>query len=332
MDEKANLVDRIVGALREPLKAPPAPPSGRQESDGSRFSSTTLSDTVHMSTPAPPSDRRRKKRPSGLTLKQLQLLQIIHHHGWLSVDLLRQTAEYYEIPASGGSITDALHSLLNKRYLWAVKVPDGTRRLAYSVTRAGQSRLHLAGEQLKYKVRLSSDFLTLQSHLAIARIVNELRTAIEVSRWSTRLEIRADNSQPNGAVLAADYDAVVSFPVSGRPVRVGFVFDGPQTAAAQSEALCSRLQSENHLHAILYLVSHPKRPAVIAAPFSRAAVCIAFIGHHDFLFSKLKATASTWIRGQLVTAPIGDILAGQVRLSVANHAPTTTLRSFEFIK
>lgn len=260
------------------------------------------------------------------TGKQYGLLQLVYRHALLTTPMLREIAGIHGIRARGGSFSDDIRLLQKSGLIRPVKIADGTRRLAYCITEEGHSYIKTLGDQLSCAPLDLSNPGNRRRILEANQDILTLGKALKIHNWLTDFEIRAERNARGSTCFAADYDGVLEFFLPSGPVRIGIVFELKPREKAEYEDISSRIQVEDLLHAVLFVMNQKRILSHIAPAFQQKCCPVFFVDRDEFLCKSAAAEAFFWNNGELETESIARLLAQSAARVIQEIEPTSPFR------
>lgn len=266
----------------------------------------------------------------GLTRRQYQILLLLSVYGWCTPRILQSIAKYYGLPCERVWLGEILGLLLKARYIIANKVLNGTREMAYAVSKAGLSALYGSETDSIVGADVTRDPANVSHLLGVNRTFVGFLQAFAVNYWMSNSQVRADNLLYGKAGLAKDYDAVAEILVQNTPVRIGIEYELTVKSSARYAEFCPAYAAERHLHLVIYVLGEGGMLSAIAPHFREAGGIICFISSGDFLVSRAQATAHYWNNGELRSGPLGEIVKYVSKRARPVYTPANQVRAANF--
>ncbi len=266
----------------------------------------------------------------GLTRRQYHVLLLLSVYGWCTAKILQAIAKYYGLPCERAWLSEVLGLLHRGGYVVANKAMNGTRELAYAVSKPGLSAIYGHDTETNLSVDVTRDPASMNHFLGVNRMFTGFLDEFAVNYWMSDFQVRADNMLCGKAGLAKDYDAVAEIVVQKAPVRLGLEYEFTVKSSARYVELCPAYTAEKHLHLVVYVLNVAGMLRAIAPHFKEVGGIICFMESRDFLASRSEATAHYWNSGELRSSPLGEILKHVSKRSRALYTPAHQLRAADF--
>lgn len=266
----------------------------------------------------------------GLTRRQYHILLLLSVYGWCTPRILQSIARFYGLPCERGWLGEVLGLLLKGGYIIANKVMNGTRELAYAVSKAGLTALHGNENGNKLGAAVTRDPANESHFLGVNRAFVGFLQAFAVNYWMSDSQVRADNFLYGKAGLANGYDAVAEILVENSPIRIGIEYEMTVKRPARYAELIPSYAAERHLHLVIFVLNEAGMLSAIVPHFKAAGGNICFMSSGDFLVSRTQANAYFWHSGELRSGPLIEILKQVSKRARPVYQPASLLRAEDF--
>ena len=266
----------------------------------------------------------------GLTRRQYHVLLLLSIYGWCTPKIVQSIAKYYGLPCERGWLGEVLGLLFKGGYIIANKVMNGTREIAYAVSKAGLSALHGNEADANLGAAVTRDPANVSHFLGVNRTFAGFLQKFSVTYWMSDFQVRADNLLYGNAGLAKDYDAVAEILVENSPVRIGIEYALTVKGSARYAELSRSYAAEKHLHLVVYVLNEAGMLSAIAPHFKEVGGIICFMSSGDFLVSRAQASAHYWNSGELRSGPLIEILKLVSKRARSVYKPASQLRAENF--
>lgn len=267
----------------------------------------------------------------GLTRRQYHILLLLSVYGWCTAKIVQAIAKYYGLPCERAWLGEVLGLLCKGGFVIANKAMNGTREMAYAVSKAGLSALYGNNADANLGADVTRDPASMNHFLGVNRIFAGFLQEFAVNYWMSDFQVRADNMLYGKAGLAKDYDAVAEILVQNSPVRLGIEYELTLKSSARYAELCPSYRAERHLHLVVYVLNETGMMNSIAPHFKEVGGIICFMLSGDFLVSRAQATAHYWNNGELRSGPLVEILKFVSKRSSSPYTPASQLRAANFL-
>ncbi len=266
----------------------------------------------------------------GLTRRQYHILLLLRVYGWCTPKIVQAIAKYYGLPCERAWLGEVLGLLCKGGYVIANKAMNGTREIAYAVSKAGLSAIHGNETDPNLCVDVTRDPASMNHFLGVNRMFAGFLQEFVVNFWMSDFQVRADNMLYGKAGLAKDYDAVVEILLQNSPVRIGIEYELTVKSSARYAELCPAYAAERHLHLVVYVLNEAGMLSSIAPHFKEVGGIICFMSSGDLLVSRAQASAHYWNSGELRCGPLVEILKQVSKRARSAYAPANQLRAANF--
>ena len=240
--------------------------------------------------------------------KQYDLLQIIYRHDCLSTLMVREIAGIYGIDARGGTLSDDIRGLQAAGLIAALKVRDGTKRLAYRVTQEGYSHIEVWGDNLEQEFDERQDPRHWRKVLGINQEILALRQCLKVRNWVTAINVRSQRNANDDVAFAADYDAVLELMLPAGTVRTGIIFEAKPRRNDMYQELSSRIGAEDSVHALVFVMGQLGIVDCLAPAFAKSRCPAIFVDREELFAHGYRAAAFFWENFELMPASLNVLL------------------------
>jgi hypothetical protein len=266
----------------------------------------------------------------GLTRRQYQVLLLLSVYGWCTAKIVQGIAKYYGLTCERAWLGEILGLLCKGGFVIANKAMNGTREIAYAVSKAGLSAIRGNESDTNLCVDVTRDPASMNHFLGVNRMFTGFLQEFAVNYWMSDFQIRADNMLYGRAGLAKDYDAVTEILLQNSTVRIGIEYELSVKSSARYAELCPSYTAERHLHLVVYVLNEVGMLSAIAPHFKDVGGIICFVSSGDFLVSRAQATAHYWNNGELRSGPLIEILKHVSKRARSVYTPANQLRAANF--